>query len=141
MKQLAFAVAAVAFAAQTAMAADPAKIDWSAIPAKEIGLFYPGQSTYQWIRSKAHKGAAKVAKGEACVTCHDSETEEKDLGEKLVKAGPLEPMPVTGKPGYKALKVQAAYDDKNAYIRFQWKTANSYPGTEPSSIIIERRSS
>jgi hypothetical protein len=130
MKQFAFAVAAVAFAAQTAMAADPAKIDWSAIPAKEIGLFYPGQSTYQWIRSKAHKGASKVAKGEACVTCHDSDTEEKDLGEKLVKAGPLEPMPVTGKPGYKALKVQAAYDDKNAYIRFQWKTANPYPGTE-----------
>lgn len=33
------------------------------------------------------------------------------MGEKLVKGGPLEPMPVKGKDGYKDLKVQAAYDD------------------------------
>jgi hypothetical protein len=130
MKQVAFAVAAVAFAAQTAMAADPAKIDWSSVPVTQVGLFYPGQSTYQWVRGKAHKGAKQVAKGEACVSCHDSDTEEKDLGEKLVKAGPLEPMPVAGKPGYKGLKVQAAYDNKNAYLRFQWQTANPHAGIE-----------
>src|SRR5215208_4668363 len=130
MKQLAFAVAAVAFAAQTAMAADAAKIDWSAIPVTQIGLFYPGQSTYEFLRSKAHKGASKVEKGAACVSCHDSDTEEKDMGEKLVKAGLLEPMPVAGKDGFKALKLQAAYDDKNAYLRFQWKTANPHPGNE-----------
>ena len=116
--------------AGSALAADPAKIDWSAVPTAQIGLFYPGQATYQWVRSKAHKGASKVNKGEACVSCHDAATEEKDMGEKLVKAGNLEPMPVTGKPGYKPLKVQAAYDDKNAYLRFQWQTANPFPGTE-----------
>ena len=130
MKQVWFAVAAVAFAAQTAVAAEPAKIDWAAVPTAQVSLFYPGQSTYQWVNSKAHKGASKIKKGAACVSCHDSDTEEKDMGEKLVKAGPLEPMPVAGKPGYKDLKVQAAYDDKNAYLRFQWKTANAYPGTE-----------
>ena len=116
--------------AGTALAADPAKIDWSAVPTVQVGLFYPGQSSYQWLRSKAHKGASKVAKGEACATCHDSDTEEKDKGEALVKAGNLEPTPVTGKPGFKPLKVQAAYDDKNAYLRFQWPTANPYPGIE-----------
>jgi len=120
----------VALVAGSALAADPAKIDWSSVPAVQVNLFYPGQSTYQWVRSKAHKGANKIAKGEACTTCHDSDTEEKDMGDKLVKSGPLEPMPVTGKPGYKPLKVQAAYDDKNAYLRFQWQTANPYPGTE-----------
>ena len=130
MKHLSFAVAALAIAAQSAMAADPAKIDWSAVPATQVGLFYPGQSTYQWVRSKAHKGANKIKKGDACVTCHDSDTEEKDMGENLVKGGKLEPTPVTGKPGSKTLKVQAAYDDKNAYLRFEWKTANPYPGTE-----------
>ena len=26
--------------------------------------------------------------------------------------------------------MQAAYDDKNAYFRFQWKTQNAFPGTE-----------
>ena len=39
-----------------------------------------------------------------------------------------------GKPGHVELSVQAAYDDKNAYLRFQWKTnnkvlpGNDYPG-------------
>ncbi len=130
MKHIAFAVAALAFAAQTALAADPAKIDWSAVPATQVGLFYPGQSTYQWVRSKAHKGASKINKGEACVSCHDTDTEEQDMGANLVKAGKLEPTPVAGKSGFKALKVQAAYDDKNAYLRFEWKTANPYPGNE-----------
>ncbi len=130
MKQLAFAITAVVFAVQTAMAADPARIDWSAIPATQIGLFYPGQSSYEWLRSKAHKGASKVAKGNACVSCHDGDTEELDMGNKLVEAGPLEPMPVAKKAGHKELKVQAAYDDKNAYLRFQWKTANAFAGTE-----------
>jgi hypothetical protein len=37
---------------------------------------------------------------------------------------------VAGKPGHVGLKVQAAFDEKNAYLRFQWKTANPYPGTE-----------
>lgn len=130
MKHLSFAVAALALASQSALAADPAKIDWSAVPATQVGLFYPGQSTYQWLRSKAHKGASKIKKGDACVSCHDTDTEEKDMGENLVKAGKLEPTPVAGKPGSTTLKVQAAYDDKNAYLRFEWKTANPYPGTE-----------
>ena len=47
-----------------------------------------------------------------------------------VKGGRLEPTPVKGKNGYVKLNVQAAYDDKNAYLRFQWKTNNPYAGTE-----------
>ena len=52
------------------------------------------------------------------------------MGDKIVKGGPLEPMPVKGKNGTVDLKFQAAYDAKNAYLRFQWKTLNPYPGTE-----------
>ena len=72
----------------------------------------------------------EVKRGDACLSCHDEEDAEKDMGNKIVKGGRLEPMPVKGKNGYKDLKVQAAYDDKNAYLRFQWKTDNPYPGTE-----------
>ena len=43
---------------------------------------------------------------------------------------PLEPMPVKGKNGTVDLKFQAAYDAKNAYFRYQWKTQNPYPGSE-----------
>ena len=114
-----------------ATAADPAKIDWNKIAAKKIDLFYPGQSSYEWLRSDAHKGANKETKrGDSCVSCHDEKDAEKDMGEKLVKAGPLEPMAVKGKNGHVELGVQAAYDDKNAYLRFQWKTNNPYPGVE-----------
>ncbi len=66
--------------------------------------------------------------GQACTVCHING--EKALGDKLVKAGPLEPTPVKGKNGSIDLKVQAAYDAKNAYFRFQWKTQNPFPGTE-----------
>jgi len=115
----------------TVSAADPAKINWSKIPVANMTLFYPGQSSLEWLTSSAHEGAGnKVKNGVSCVSCHDEKDAEKELGEKLVKAGPLEPMPVKGKSGYKDLKVQAAYDDKNAYLRFQWKTDNPYPGTE-----------
>jgi hypothetical protein len=112
-----------------ALAADPATIDWSKIPATSVTLFYPGQASYEWLRSdhKKGKGAKAVANGQACVRCHEGE--EKDLGAALVKGGPLEPAPVKGKPGWVDLQVQAAYDDKNAYLRFQWRTAASRPGT------------
>ena len=119
------------FASGHVAAADPAKINWSKIPATTIPLFYPGQSSLEWLSSDAHEGAGKsVMNGKSCTLCHDEKDAEKELGEKLVKAGPLEPMPVAGKEGYKDLKVQAAFDDKNAYLRFQWKTQNAYPGTE-----------
>ncbi|MEE8350845.1 MAG: hypothetical protein V3R37_01430, partial [Rhodospirillales bacterium] len=53
----------------TAMAAPPS--DWSAVPTKTVKLFYPGQSSYQWLRSKAHKRAdKKVKRGDSCVSCH-----------------------------------------------------------------------
>ena len=119
------------FTSGHATAADPAKINWSKIPVTTVALFYPGQSSLEWLVSDAHEGAGKSVKaGKSCTSCHDEKDAEKELGEKLVKAGPLEPMPVAGKEGYKDLKVQAAFDDKNAYLRFQWKTQNAYPGTE-----------
>ena len=129
--QLAAIGAIGAFVGGHATAADPAKINWSKIPVTTVPLFYPGQSSLEWLSSDAHEGAGKSVKnGKSCTSCHDEKDAEKELGEKLVKAGPLEPMPVAGKEGYKDLKVQAAFDDKNAYIRMQWKTQNGYPGTE-----------
>ena len=110
------------------MAADPASIDWSKIPATTVPLFYPGQSSYEWLLSDKHPGAPLVKDGKACTTCHTGK--EKAMGDKLVRGGPLEPMPVKGKNGTVDLKVQAAYDAKNAYLRYQWKTQNPYPGSE-----------
>jgi len=127
---LALCLGLAAFAPGAATAADPAKIDWSAVKSTAVPLFYPGQSSYGWLRSSAHKGAAKTKSGESCTTCHDAKDDEKDRGSELVKGGRLEPAAVKGKNGFVDLSVQAAYDAKNLYLRYQWKTNNPQPGTE-----------
>src|SRR6186713_1864746 len=128
MRKTLFAAALAAIAA-SAMGADPATIDWSKVPASAVTLFYPGQSSYEWLRNdhKKGKGAKAVADGQACVRCHEGD--EQAMGAAIVKGGPLEPTPVRGKQGHIDLKVQAAYDDKNAYLRFQWRTNADRPGT------------
>jgi hypothetical protein len=111
-----------------ALAADPATIDWSKVPVANVTLFYPGQSSYEWLRTSDHPGSKSVLDGQACTTCHTGM--EKTLGDRIVKGDRLEPTPVKGKNGTVDLKFQAAYDAKNAYFRYQWKTLNAYPGSE-----------
>ncbi|NQU61320.1 MAG: hypothetical protein HQ512_09335 [Rhodospirillales bacterium] len=109
-----------------ALAAPPA--DWSQVPTKNVKLFYPGQSSYQWLRSSEHKRADKKTwRGDSCVSCH--EDEERELGQLMVSGKRLEPHPITGKQDVVDLAVQAAHDKDNLYFRFQWKTKNPYPGT------------
>ena len=102
--------------------------DWSNIPSMTIKLFYPGQSSFEWLLSKDHKpwAAKKVARGESCVSCH--EDEEEDIGNLIVSGERVEPTPVEGKQGTIHLAVQIAYDDDNAFFRFQWETRNNHPG-------------
>ncbi len=121
----------LACVAVPAMAADPATIDWTKIPSASVMLFYPGQSSYEWLSGNDHgkgKGAKAVREGGTCLKCHEGD--ERAMGERIVKGGPLEPTPVKGKNGALELKVQAAYDAKSAYFRFQWNTQNPHPGTE-----------
>jgi Ethylbenzene dehydrogenase len=108
------------------LAADPRTIDWQAIPAKSITLFYPGESTYDWLTSSAHKGARSVKQGKSCLSCHDAD--ERDLGNLLVKGGKTEPTSISGKNGLIDLSVQAAHDAEYVYFRFQWKTNMSREG-------------
>lgn len=114
------------------MATGPQGINWNKVPATKVALFLPGQSSYQWLRSEAHKGANKeTTRGDACTSCHDDPTEEATQGAKILGGKhPLEPQvaALKGKNGHVDVTVQAAYDDKNAYLRFQWKARNS--GTE-----------
>jgi len=130
MNRIAIGIAAVgllaASLADPTLAADPQTIDWQAIPTKSITLFYPGESTYDWLTSGGHKGARSVKQGKSCVSCHDAD--EKDLGNTLVKGGKAEPTPISGKNGVIDLAVQAAHDAEYVYFRFQWKTNMSREG-------------
>ena len=106
--------------ASHALAADPKAIDWPKLPSKSVTLFYPGESTYAWLLSPDHKGNKQVAQAKACLTCHAGD--EKDLGNKLVKGGSIEPATIDGKNGVIDVDVQAAHDSEYVYFRFQWKT-------------------
>ena len=131
MTKLDYVLGVLACVSGPAMAADPATIDWTKIPSTSVMLFYPGQSSQEWLGGNDHgkgKGAKAAREGASCIKCHEGD--ERAMGERIVKGGPLEPTPVKGKNGALELKVQAAYDAKNAYFRFQWKTLNPYPGTE-----------
>lgn len=128
MKKLALLMGVAALWTSPAFAAGAA-IDWSKVPTSTVTLFYPGQSSYEWLRTSDHKKAQKeTIEGQACVSCHKGE--EKILGDKLVQEGDLEPMPVKGKNGWTDLAVQVAYDTENAYFRLQWKTGANAPGIE-----------
>ncbi len=110
-----------------ALAADVESIDWSQVPVNKPRLYYPGQSSYQWLRTSEHKKATEETKaGEACLRCHEGE--QKSLGGILVVENRLEPDPIEDKSGYKRLSVQAAHDDQYLYMRFSWDSDGDGPG-------------
>jgi len=65
-----------------------APADWSKIPTKSVTLFYPGESTYQWLRTLAHKkGNKQVKRGKACIACHQGIAHElPEIWEERVRA-------------------------------------------------------
>jgi hypothetical protein len=101
--------------------------DWSTIATKTITLFYPGESTYDWLLSPAHKkGNKQIPKGKSCVTCHEGE--EEAIGNNTASGRKLEPTPIPGKNGFVKLAVQAAHDSDYLYFRFRWKTNGEREG-------------
>lgn len=108
------------------------EVDWASIEGKTIKVFYPGVSSFDYLRGVDHgTGAAPVkTMKKACAECHVSKTGEYDINADKIIAGnlnkaksgePLEPEPVPGMPGFKEVEVKAAYDAENIYLRFQWE--------------------
>ncbi|MDR2240841.1 MAG: ethylbenzene dehydrogenase-related protein [Zoogloeaceae bacterium] len=94
--------------------------DWSKVQGRTITVFYPGVSPIEWItKGTDHGGAKGLSKGESCAGCHDEETA--DMGKKMVTGQKIEPKPIAGKAGSIPVKVQAAHDGTNLYLRFSWK--------------------
>jgi hypothetical protein len=119
-----------------AWSAEVETIDWSSIPDANPRLFYPGQSSYQWLRSDEHKKASNETRsGEACLQCHKGE--QKSLGGILVVENRLEPDPIEDKEGYKRLKVKAAHDDSYLYLRFSWKSDGDRAGDQGNFIRFD----
>lgn len=101
--------------------------DWDGIAAKEVTLFYPGQTSYEWVfNGKDHGGARAVKKaGDRCAECHGNE--QADMGQKIVTGEKAEPTPIIGKPGSIKMTVQAKHDSENISFRFQWPSSPHVP--------------
>ena len=109
-----------------------AEIDWGQVEAKTIKTFYPGVSSWAFMKGKDHGTGGPPVKTykKACADCHVGKTGEYDIdadkiitGElKKVKSGePFEPEPLAGAKGFTDVLLQVAYDAENIYLRLQWQ--------------------
>lgn len=113
-------------AAKQTTSSSGSKINWTGVTAAEIALFFPGQSSMEWVmKGSDHGGKRAVMTGDRCFDCH--EDEEVDIGAVIVSGEKLEPTPIPGKRGSIKMKVQATHDTKNLYMRFQWADAKHAP--------------
>ena len=97
-------------------------LDWTKTTETKVALFYPGQSSWEWVMTqKDHSGAKKFREGKNCKSCHEGE--QKAMGEKLVKGGKLEPTPPLGKSPTLTLKVATMRDEARLYFRLRWTGA------------------
>jgi len=101
-------------------------IDWSAIEARDVTLFYPGQTSMEWVlKGSDHGGKRAFVQGDRCFDCH--EDEEVDIGDLIVVGDKAEETPIPGKRGSILVKIQAAHDADNLYMRFQWEDGEHAP--------------
>lgn len=118
-----FRLLATAMAAGLMLAAPVHAVNWDEVEGKDIPLFAPGQSSFEWVMTQSdHSGAGRFREGKNCRSCHDGE--QKDIGNLVVTAqgrgAKLEPKPTEGKPGTIALNVKTAHDGENLLVQLQW---------------------
>jgi len=102
--------------------------DWEGVGSKTIQLFYPGQTSWEWLLiPSTHSGAKKFRTGKDCRECHEGE--EKDIGDLIVSGEKLEPDPIAGKPGSIPVDIAMMQDNENFYVKFEWMDERSASGS------------
>jgi len=120
------ASAATGGSTSTASATSAYGVNWTSAPAREVTLFYPGQSSMEWIfKGSEHGGKLPFKAGDRCVECHDKETA--DMGLKIVTGERLEEQVTPDKRGSIAVSVKAAHDDEYLYMRYEWQDTAHTP--------------
>jgi len=110
----------------TTPSASASKADWSAFEAHEITLFFPGQTSMEWmLKGSDHGGKRAFVSGDRCLECH--EDEEVDIGDLIVSGEKAEESPIPDKRGSILVNIKAAYDADNLYMQFQWEDGAHAP--------------
>jgi hypothetical protein len=119
-----------------------ADVDWNKVETKTFKVFYPGQASWEFLRSENHGRGASVVKkmNKTCADCHVGKDGGYDIKADQIISGelqqseskkPFEPEPIPGAPGFKDVTIQAAYDGEKIYLRFQWQGSGTSV-TDPS---------
>lgn len=112
-------VSGIALASTMSVSAATAAPSWSGVPSKDVALFYPGQSSWEWALTMGdHPGADKFRAGKNCFACHNGD--ESNMGAKLISGQVNGPPTIPGKPGSIDAKVQFAHDDQNLYVHIEF---------------------
>ncbi len=100
---------------------------WEGVEGQEIVLFYPGQTSIEWIlNGKDHGGARAVRRiNDRCSECHKTETAA--MGAKIVTGEKAEATPIPGKRAAIPVKVKAKHDGENLSLRFEWPDTGHTP--------------
>lgn len=126
IKEVAIAAAEPEPVTTTSASTVSAGVDWSGVEPREVVLFYPGQTSIEWmLKGSDHGGKRAFVTGDRCFECH--EDEEVDIGDLIVSGEKAEATPIPGKRGSIAVNIQAAHDADNLYMRFQWEDGEHAP--------------
>jgi cytochrome c-type protein NapC len=126
-RAVATAPAKIAAPAPKSSVGSAINVDWSKAGSRDITLFYPGETSMEWVMTgKDHGGARPFLKGgDRCTTCHDKEAA--DMGEKMVSGAKAESTPIPGKRGSIPVTVESTHDDEHLYLRFTWPEGGHAP--------------
>ncbi len=103
-------------------------VDWGKANSTDIGVFYPGTASIEWILGRNHGGKRAFSKGDRCLECHSEEIA--DIGNNIVSGESekdLEPNLIPGKRGSFDVTIDATHDDENLYLRFSWADGDHAP--------------
>ncbi len=104
------------------------KVDWSKAKSTDIGVFYPGTASLEWILGRRHGGKRAFTKGDRCIECHGEEIA--DIGQNIVSGSSekiKEDHLIPGKRGSIDVTIDATHDDENLYLRFTWSDGEHAP--------------
>ncbi len=100
--------------------------DFSGTKAIDTVLFYPGQTSIEWVlKGSDHGGARAFKKGERCAECHRGE--EKDMGAKIVSGEKAESSPIPDKPAFIDAKIKAKHDGSKLYVQIAFPESKHVP--------------
>ncbi len=95
-------------------------VNWDAIPPKTVTLFYPGQSSWEWLlTADDHSGSKRIRTGKRCIQCHEGE--ESEIGTKMLAASRAKLAVLNNKPASLDSSIKMSYDAELFYIQISWK--------------------